>query len=238
MGDQTLLCRSGKAGRCGAGPADCRRVSGRAPCCLILGDNLFYGAELPKQLREATRDQEGGRIFAYRVNDPDHHGVLTLDQSGQVVALTEKPQAPASHYAVTGLYFYDQHAITLAKTLRPSARGELELTDLNNLYLARGQLKTTFMGRGCAWLDTGTHDSLQEAGGYIQTLEKRQGLKVACLEEIAWRQSWLSDAQLQALAMPLAKTGYGEYLLRLLEPQFGKTLSNLDADMIYSENSK
>lgn len=198
-----------------------------APCCLILGDNLFYGAELPRQLREAANDKEGGRIFAYRVNDPERYGVLTFDQSGQVVALTEKPQAPASHYAVTGIYFYDRHAVMLAKTLRPSARGELEITDLNNLYLARGQLKATFMGRGCAWLDTGTHDSLQEAGSYIQTLEKRQGLKVACLEEIAWRQGWLSDDQLRSLAIPLAKSGYGEYLLRLLEPQFGKMPRNL-----------
>ncbi|BBR38840.1 glucose-1-phosphate thymidylyltransferase [Aeromonas veronii] len=197
-----------------------------APVCLILGDNLFYGAELPGQLRQAMTDHSGARVFAYRVDDPGRYGILTLDEHGAVLAITEKPTNPASHYAVTGLYFYDAHAVEFAKQLTPSDRGELEITDINHRYLELDQLKVSFLGRGCAWLDTGTPDSLQEAGHFIQTLEKRQGLKVACPEEIAWRQGWINDEQLHELAVSLAKSGYGHYLLRLLKPGFGITHVN------------
>ncbi len=196
------------------------------PVCLILGDNLFYGAELPAQLRQAMLDDQGARVFAYRVDEPARYGVLTLDEQGKPLAITEKPANPASHYAVTGLYFFDKHAVEFAKQLIPSVRGELEITDINRCYLAQGQLQVTFLGRGCAWLDTGTPDSLQEAGQFIQTLEKRQGLKVACPEEVAWRQGWINDEQLQGLALILAKSGYGQYLLRLLTPRFGITHVN------------
>lgn len=197
-----------------------------APVSLILGDNLFYGAELPAQLRQAMTDDQGARVFAYRVDDPARYGVLTLDEQGKALAITEKPAHPASHYAVTGLYFFDTHAVEFAKQLTPSARGELEITDINRRYLAQGQLQVTFLGRGCAWLDTGTPDSLQEAGQFIQTLEKRQGLKVACPEEIAWRQGWINDEQLLELAVSLEKSSYGHYLLRLLTPHFGITYAN------------
>lgn len=197
-----------------------------APVCLILGDNLFYGAELPAQLQQAMAQPCGARVFAYRVDDPCRYGVLTLDEQGRALAITEKPAKPASHYAVTGLYFFDAHAVEFAKQLTPSARGELEITDINRRYLAQGQLKVTFLGRGCAWLDTGTPDSLQEAGQFIQALEKRQGLKVACPEEIAWRQGWIVDEQLQELAQRLVKSDYGQYLLRLLTPRFGMTHVN------------
>jgi glucose-1-phosphate thymidylyltransferase len=191
------------------------------PCCLILGDNLFYGADLAKQLQEASQTSTGAGIFAYHVTDPERYGVLSFDKKGRVIAINEKPSIPQSHFVVTGLYFYDGQASWLTKKLVPSARGELEITDLNWLYLERGELDVTFIGRGCAWLDTGTHDSLQEAGSFIQTLEKRQGLKVGCPEEIAWRQAWIDDMQLRELAIPLANSGYGKYLLRLLEPGFG-----------------
>ncbi|MFM5062043.1 glucose-1-phosphate thymidylyltransferase RfbA [Aeromonas veronii] len=194
--------------------------------CLILGDNLFYGAELPAQLRQAMADEQGARVFAYRVDDPTRYGVLTLDEQGGVLAITEKPVNPASHYAVTGLYFFDKNAVEFARQLTPSARGELEISDINHRYLEKGQLQVTFLGRGCAWLDTGTPDSLQEAGQFIQTLEKRQGLKVACPEEIAWRQGWINDEQLNELATTLEKSGYGHYLLRLLTPRFGITHVN------------
>lgn len=197
-----------------------------ASVCLILGDNLFYGAELPAQLRLAMADTIGARVFAYRVDDPCRYGVLTLDEQGRALAITEKPAKPASHYAVTGLYFFDEHAVAYAKQLTPSPRDELEITDLNRCYLAQGQLQVSFMGRGCAWLDTGTPDSLQEAGQFIQTLEKRQGLKVACPEEIAWRQGWIDDLHLRELAESLAKSSYGQYLLNLLSPHFGTTYLN------------
>lgn len=197
-----------------------------APVCLILGDNLFYGAELPVQLRQAMTDDQGARVFAYRVDDPARYGVLTLDEQGKALAITEKPAHPPSHYAVTGLYFFDTHAVEFAKQLSPSARGELEITDVNRRYLELGQLQVSFLGRGCAWLDTGTPDSLQEAGQFIQTLEKRQGLKVACPEEIAWRQGWINDEQLLELAVSLARSSYGHYLLRLLTPHFGTTHLN------------
>lgn len=197
-----------------------------APVCLILGDNLFYGAELPAQLQQAMAQPCGARVFAYRVDDPCQYGVLTLDDEGRALAITEKPLHPASYYAVTGLYFFDEHAVAYAKQLTPSPRGELESTDLNRCYQAQGQLQVSFMGRGCAWLDTGTPDSVQEAGQFIQTLEKRQGLKVACPEEIAWRQGWIDDQQLRELTAPLAKSGYGDYLLRLLSPGFAMTYVN------------
>lgn len=197
-----------------------------APVCLILGDNLFYGAELSSHLRQAMADVCGARVFAYRVDEPARYGVLTLDEQGRALAITEKPVHPASNYVVTGLYFFDEHAVEFARQLTPSARGELEITDINRRYLAQGQLQVSFLGRGCAWLDTGTPDSLQEAGQFIQTLEKRQGLKVACPEEIAWRQGWINDEQLSELAILLAKCEYGDYLLRLLTPRFGTIHAN------------
>lgn len=193
-----------------------------SPCCLILGDNIFYGAELPRQLQHACAKEQGATLFAYHVQDPERYGVLGFDEQGRVETIVEKPASPASQYAVTGIYFYDATASGIARTLRPSARGELEITDVNLRYLAQGSLEVCFMGRGSAWLDTGTHDSLQEASSFIQTLEKRQGLKVAAPEEIAWRQGWVSDKELEALALPLAKSGYGAYLLRLLQEPFGK----------------
>ncbi|HHQ4555884.1 TPA: glucose-1-phosphate thymidylyltransferase RfbA [Aeromonas veronii] len=197
-----------------------------APVCLILGDNLFYGADLTAHLHQALVEECGARVFAYRVDDPARYGVLTLDQQGRALAITEKPANPASHYAVTGLYFFDENAVEFARQLTPSVRGELEITDINRRYLALAQLRVSFLGRGCAWLDTGTPDSLQEAGQFIQTLEKRQGLKVACPEEIAWRQGWINDEQLSELAISLAKSEYGDYLLRLLTPSFSTTHVN------------
>ncbi|MBV7469281.1 MULTISPECIES: glucose-1-phosphate thymidylyltransferase RfbA [Aeromonas] len=193
-----------------------------SPCCLILGDNIFYGTELPGQLQQACARTQGATLFAYHVQDPERYGVLGFDEEGKVQTIVEKPVSPESQYAVTGIYFYDDQASKIARTLLPSGRGELEITDVNLRYLAQASLDVCFMGRGSAWLDTGTHDSLQEASSFIQTLEKRQGLKVAAPEEIAWRRGWISDAQLQALARPLAKSGYGTYLLRLLQEPFGK----------------
>jgi len=187
------------------------------PSALILGDNLFYGHDLAPQLRQAHQAQAGATVFAYPVTDPERYGVVEFNAQGQAISLEEKPAQPKSRYAVTGLYFYDHQVVARAKSLKPSARGELEITDLNRLYLEAGELNVRVMGRGHAWLDTGTHDSLLEASQFIQTIEKRQGLKVSCPEEIAWRRGWISDDQLKALAQPLAKTGYGQYLLRLLE---------------------
>lgn len=187
------------------------------PSALILGDNLFYGHDLAPQLRQAHQAQAGATVFAYPVTDPERYGVVEFNAQGQAISLEEKPAQPKSRYAVTGLYFYDHQVVARAKSLKPSARGELEITDLNRLYLEAGELHVRVMGRGHAWLDTGTHDSLLEASQFIQTIEKRQGLKVSCPEEIAWRRGWISDDQLKALAQPLAKTGYGQYLLRLLE---------------------
>ncbi len=188
-----------------------------APSALILGDNLFYGHDLVKMLRRAARTEEGATVFAYPVSDPERYGVVEFDAEGRAVNLEEKPRRPKSRYAVTGLYFYDHRAVAFAETLTPSARGELEITDLNRRYLAEGALRVEVMGRGIAWLDTGTHDSLLEAGAFIQTIEKRQGLKVACPEEVAFRMGYITAAQLRALAEPLAKSGYGKYLLRILE---------------------
>jgi glucose-1-phosphate thymidylyltransferase len=188
-----------------------------APSALVLGDNIFYGHDFAGLLQSANRQTQGATVFAYAVNDPERYGVVEFDAQGRAISLEEKPKAPKSRYAVTGLYFYDADVVALAKQVKPSARGELEITDLNRLYLERGTLDVQTMGRGYAWLDTGTHESMLEAGQFIHTIENRQGLKVACPEEIAWRSGWIDDAQLQKLAQVLAKSGYGQYLLRLLQ---------------------
>jgi glucose-1-phosphate thymidylyltransferase len=189
---------------------------GNSPSALVLGDNIFYGHDFHHLLGNAMQRENGASVFAYHVHDPERYGVVAFDQTGKAVSLEEKPLQPKSHYAVTGLYFYDCSVVERAKGLKPSPRGELEITDLNRLYLDDGSLAVEIMGRGYAWLDTGTHESLLEAGQFIATLEKRQGLKVACPEEIAWRQRWISDDQLEILAQPLAKNGYGQYLKMLL----------------------
>ncbi|MDR2015602.1 MAG: glucose-1-phosphate thymidylyltransferase RfbA [Azoarcus sp.] len=194
-----------------------RNFVGGAPSALVLGDNLFYGHDLACSLTQANARPSGATVFAYPVNDPERYGVVEFDSAGRAVSLEEKPACPRSRYAVTGLYFYDDQVADIAAGLRPSARGELEITDVNSQYLARGALDVQVMGRGHAWLDTGTHESLLEAGLFIQTIEKRQGLKVACLEEIAWRAGWIDDEALMRLAVPLAKNDYGRYLRRLLE---------------------
>ena len=185
---------------------------GDSPSALVVGDNIFYGHSLVDLLGRAGDRSEGATVFAYHVQDPERYGVAEFDSTGTVVSIEEKPKSPRSSYAVTGLYFYDGTAVERARSLKPSARGELEITDLNSLYLAEGALKLELMGRGFAWLDTGTHDSLLEAGQFIATLEKRQGFKVACPEEISWRLGWIDDEQLLALAQPLGKSGYGRYL--------------------------
>ena len=190
---------------------------GDAPSALVLGDNLFYGHEFADDLKAASARTQGATVFAYPVTDPERYGVVEFDASGHAINLEEKPAKPRSRYAVTGLYFYDQQVVDIAKALKPSPRGELEITDLNRVYLERGALDVQVMGRGHAWLDTGTHDSLIEAAQFIQTLEKRQGLKISCPEEIAWRQGWIDDGQLRRIAMPLAKSGYGQYLLRIID---------------------
>ncbi|TIC78503.1 glucose-1-phosphate thymidylyltransferase RfbA [Crenobacter intestini] len=190
-----------------------------APSALVLGDNIFYGHDFHQLLANAMARGEGASVFAYHVHDPERYGVAEFDAQGKVLSLEEKPLQPKSSYAVTGLYFYDEHVVELAKSLQPSPRGELEITDLNRLYLEQGRLNVEIMGRGYAWLDTGTHESLLEAGQFIATLENRQGLKVACPEEIAFRKGWIDAAQLEVLAQPLAKNGYGQYLLRLLKEQ-------------------
>ena len=183
---------------------------------LILGDNIFFGHDLSRLLERADKRGGSASVFAYHVNDPGRYGVVEFDASGVAVSIEEKPQVPKSNYAVTGLYYYDEHVVELARGLKPSARGEYEITDLNRLYLEQGKLNVELMGRGFAWLDTGTHDSLLEAGQFIATLEKRQGFKVACPEEIAWRNGWIDDTQLEALAAPLRKSGYGNYLHQIL----------------------
>ena len=188
-----------------------------APSALVLGDNIFYGHSLQPLLQRADTQRQGATVFAYHVQDPERYGVAEFDAQGKVLSLEEKPQQPKSSYAVTGLYFYDSQVVELAKALQPSPRGELEITDLNKLYLQQGQLNVQLMGRGYAWLDTGTHDSLLEAGQFIATIEQRQGLKVACPEEIAWRAGWIDAAQLQKLAQPLLKNGYGQYMQQLLK---------------------
>lgn len=187
-----------------------------APSALVLGDNIFYGHDFHELLNNARQREVGASVFAYHVQDPERYGVAEFDTQGKVLSLEEKPAQPKSSYAVTGLYFYDDQVVEMAKNLRPSPRGELEITDLNRLYLQQGQLNVEIMGRGYAWLDTGTHESLLEAGQFIATLEHRQGLKIACPEEIAWRYKWIDSAQLESLARPLTKGGYGRYLLRVL----------------------
>ena len=194
-----------------------REFVGNHPSALILGDNLFYGNELPTQMQRAVKASAGATVFAYAVSDPERYGVVEFDATGRAVSIEEKPKTPKSRYAVTGLYFYDNQVCDIAADLKPSARGELEITDLNRIYLERDQLKVEIMGRGMAWLDTGTHESLLEAGQFVEVIEKRQGLKVACPEEVAWRQKWIDDAQLAKLAEPLAKSGYGQYLSSLLK---------------------
>lgn len=183
---------------------------------LVLGDNIFYGHELGEMAVSASRRPQGATVFAYPVNDPERYGVVEFNDAGVAISLEEKPSVPKSRYAVTGLYFYDQRVVEIAKNLKPSARGELEITDVNKQYLEWGDLNVEVMGRGMAWLDTGTHESLLEAGGFIQTIEKRQGLKIACLEEIAYRQGFIDAAQLEKLADKYAKNGYGQYLKQIL----------------------
>lgn len=192
------------------------------PSALVLGDNIFYGHDFQPLLLSAMQREQGATIFAYHVHDPERYGVAEFDEQGRVLSLEEKPAKPKSSYAVTGLYFYDEQAPKLARQIRPSARGELEITDLNRLYLERDQLSVEIMGRGYAWLDTGTHQSLLDASQFIATIEQRQGLKVSCPEEIAYRQGWIDARQLQALAVPLAKNDYGKYLQRMTKGKLQK----------------
>ena len=189
---------------------------GDNPSALILGDNIFHGHDFSELLQRANTRSEGATVFAYAVNDPERYGVVEFDHRRRAISIEEKPLQPKSRYAVTGLYFYDHDVVDIARNIRPSERGELEITDVNRVYLERGKLDVEIMGRGYAWLDTGTHDSLLEAGQFIATIEKRQGLKVACPEEIAWRQAWIDDACLESIAATYAKTGYGQYLQGLL----------------------
>jgi glucose-1-phosphate thymidylyltransferase len=186
-------------------------------CCLVLGDNLFFGHDFAKLLRSASERKEGATVFAYAVQDPQRYGVVEFDEHRKAISLEEKPANPKSRYAVTGIYFYDNQIVGVAESIKPSPRGELEITDVNRWYLNQGQLTTELLGRGMAWLDTGTHDSLLEASLFIQTIEKRQGLKVACLEEIAYRQGYIDAAQLQGLAARMANSTYGEYLKRIID---------------------
>ncbi len=186
-------------------------------CCLVLGDNIFFGHDFAKQVHAAADRKDGATVFAYAVHDPQRYGVVEFDENRKAISLEEKPANPKSRYAVTGIYFYDNQIVSVAESIKPSPRGELEITDVNRWYLERGQLTTELLGRGMAWLDTGTHDSLLEASLFIQTIEKRQGLKVACLEEIAYRQGYIDAAQLQKLALRMAKSSYGEYLKRIVD---------------------
>jgi glucose-1-phosphate thymidylyltransferase len=194
-----------------------KQFVGGAPSALVLGDNIFYGHDFQRLLQSAAARNTGASVFAYHVHDPERYGVVDFDAQQRALSIEEKPKQPKSNYAVTGLYFYDEQVCDIAAATKPSPRGELEITDVNATYLRQNQLSVEIMGRGYAWLDTGTHDSLLEAGQFIATLEKRQGLKVACPEEIAFRQGWINAAQLEALAQPLAKNGYGQYLLKLLK---------------------
>ncbi len=187
--------------------------------CLVLGDNIFFGHDFARMVREASLQESGATVFGYRVKDPERYGVVDFDDAGNALSIEEKPAAPKSNYAVVGLYFYDNSVVGIAEALAPSARGEYEITDLNREYLTRGALKVRLMGRGFAWLDTGTHDSLTEASNFVKVVEDRQGQKIACIEEIAWRMGFIDDKQLKALAEPLVKSGYGEYLLDLLREE-------------------
>jgi glucose-1-phosphate thymidylyltransferase len=199
-----------------------REFIGDSPCALILGDNIFYGQGFSQQLQSAAKLQQGATVFAYPVEDPQRYGVVEFDNKGNALSLEEKPASPKSRYAVTGLYFYDNEVVSIASTLKPSSRGELEITDLNRCYLQAGRLNVEIMSRGMAWLDTGTHDSLLEAALFVATIERRQGLNIACPEEIAYRQGFISKKQLENLAAPIIRSGYGRYLLNILnEPYFG-----------------
>ncbi len=193
---------------------------GNDSCALILGDNIFYADRLGELLSAAASKSDGGTVFAYRVTDPERYGVIDFDHDGRALSIEEKPLVPKSHFAVTGLYFYDNEVISIAKSIKPSARGELEITTINQIYLERNRLDVQVFGRGSAWLDTGTHDSLMDASLFIQTLQKRQGLMIACPEEIAYRRGYISRQQLEALALSLAKNGYGQYLLSILKEKF------------------
>jgi glucose-1-phosphate thymidylyltransferase len=192
---------------------------GNSPSALVLGDNIFYGHDLQLSLNQAAKQTTGATVFAYHVHDPERYGVVSFDKQGNATSIEEKPTIPKSHYAITGLYFYDNQVVDMAKTLKPSARGELEITDINKLYLEQKQLSVEKMGRGYAWLDTGTHESLNEASAFIETIERRQGLKVACPEEIAFRNGLINAEKLTELAQPLVKNGYGQYLLKLLKEE-------------------
>ncbi|MDD4913528.1 MAG: glucose-1-phosphate thymidylyltransferase RfbA [Methylococcales bacterium] len=196
-----------------------RNFIGGHPSALVLGDNIFYGHDLHLQLQNSTLQSSGATVFAYHVHDPERYGVVSFDAQGKAVSLEEKPLQPKSNYAVTGLYFYDNQVVDIAADLKPSPRGELEITDVNRIYLEQQQLSVEIMGRGYAWLDTGTHESLIEASNFIATIETRQGLKIACPEEIAWRNRWIDDQKIEQLAQPLAKNNYGQYLLGLLKQQ-------------------
>jgi glucose-1-phosphate thymidylyltransferase len=193
-----------------------REFVGESPCALVLGDNIFYGHDFSIMLQRAAAKTSGATVFAYAVSDPERYGVVEFDGAGRAISLEEKPQQPRSRYAVTGLYFYDNEVVDIAAALRPSARGELEITDLNQCYLEKSRLEVVVMGRGFAWLDTGTHDSMLEAASFIETVERRQGLKIACPEEIAYRMGYISAGELEALAAPLRKSGYGQYLMNIL----------------------
>lgn len=195
-------------------------------CSLVLGDNLFFGHDLPIMLKRAAGRDKGATVFAYPVNDPERYGVVAFDKQGNATSIEEKPPQPKSRYAVTGLYYYDNQVVDIARDIKPSPRGELEITDVNNRYLAMAELNVEVMGRGTAWLDTGTHDSLLEASSFVQTIEKRQGLKVSCPEEIAWRSGWIDDDTLLALAEPLSKNAYGEYLENLVKYKDQLSLEN------------
>jgi glucose-1-phosphate thymidylyltransferase len=207
---------------------------GNDPVSLILGDNIFFGYGITDRLQRASKVTQGSVVFAYQVADPERYGVVAFDHTGRVTDIEEKPVKPKSNFAVTGLYFYDSDVVNIAKDLKPSPRGELEITDLNRVYLERGQLSVELLGRGTAWIDTGTHDSLLGAGNFIEVIEARQGLKVACPEEIAWRMGYIDDAQLNTLAAPLMKSGYGKYLLRLMEQDFSGWQPEFKSD---SENA-